>query len=92
MDLLGMTAVELGRKIKEKEVLEHTKKDDEIKDTSDELIDKKKKSIKTKTLSMRELVRGQKVIKDENDIDEIIETLKRRLKEELEEDTIINLI
>ena len=82
----------ISKQIKEKEVLEHTKKDDEIKDTSDELIDKKKKSIKTKTLSMRELVRGQKVIKDENDIDEIIETLKRRLKEELEEDTIINLI
>ena len=48
--------------------------------------------IKTKTLSMRELVKGQKVIKNDADIDEVIEALRRKLKEELEKDTIINLI
>ena len=48
--------------------------------------------IKTKTLSMRELVRGQKVIKNINDIDEVVEALRKKLEEELEEDTIISLI
>lgn len=48
--------------------------------------------IRTKTLSMRELVKGQKVIKNEADIDEVVEVLRRKLKEELEKDTIINLI
>lgn len=48
--------------------------------------------IRTKTLSMRELVKGQKVIKNDADIDEVIEALRRKLKEELEKDTIINLI
>lgn len=51
-----------------------------------------KVEIKTKTLSMRELVKGQKVIKNESDIDEIVETLRKKLKEELETDTIITLI
>jgi hypothetical protein len=41
---------------------------------------------------MRELVKGQKVIKNESDINEIVETLRRKLKEELDTDTIINLI
>lgn len=48
--------------------------------------------IKTKTLSMRELVKGQKIIKNSDDIDEVIENLRKRLKEELEKDTIISLI
>ncbi len=48
--------------------------------------------IKTKTISMRELVKGQKVIKNEEDIDAVVEALRRKLKEELEKDTIINLI
>ena len=48
--------------------------------------------IKTKTLSMRELVKGQKVIKNEKDIDDIVEALRMKLKEELEKDTIISLI
>ena len=48
--------------------------------------------IKTKTLSMRELVRGQKVIKNTNDINEVVEALRKKLEEELEEDTIISLI
>lgn len=48
--------------------------------------------IKTKTLSMRDLVKGQKVIKNESDIDEIIETLREKLKAELDKDTIISLI
>ena len=51
-----------------------------------------KVEIKTKTLSMRELVKGQKVIKNESDIDEIVENLRRKLKEELDKDTIITLI
>ena len=49
-------------------------------------------SIKTKTLSMRELVKGQKVIKNTSDIEDVIENLRKKLTEELEKDTIINLI
>ncbi|MEG2016973.1 MAG: BREX system P-loop protein BrxC [Clostridium sp.] len=48
--------------------------------------------IRTKTLSMRELVKGQKVIKNFSDIDKVIENLRKKLQEELEKDTIINLI
>ncbi|MDU5721089.1 MAG: BREX system P-loop protein BrxC [Clostridium butyricum] len=51
-----------------------------------------KVEIKTKTLSMRELVKGQKVIKNESDIDEIVEALRSKLKAELDTDTIITLI
>ncbi len=48
--------------------------------------------IKTKTLSMRELVKGQKIIKNDADIDEVVEALRRKLREELEKDTIISLV
>ena len=48
--------------------------------------------IRTKTLSMRELVKGQKVIKNTTDIDEVLESLRKKLEEELEKDTIISLI
>lgn len=48
--------------------------------------------IKTKTLSMRELVKGQKTIKNVDDIDEVVEALRRKLREELEKDTIISLV
>lgn len=48
--------------------------------------------IKTKTLSMRELVKGQKTIKNSDDIDEVIEALRKKLREELEKDTIISLV
>nr|WP_269205839.1 BREX system P-loop protein BrxC [Clostridium botulinum] len=48
--------------------------------------------IKTKTLSMRELVKGQKTIKNNDDIDEVVENLRRKLREELEKDTIISLV
>ena len=48
--------------------------------------------IKTKTLSMRELVKGQKTIKNNDDIDEVVEALRRKLREELEKDTIISLV
>ena len=48
--------------------------------------------IRRKTVSIKELVRGQKVIKNENDIDEVVEALRRKLKAELETDTIISLI
>ncbi|WP_035294149.1 BREX system P-loop protein BrxC [Clostridium sp. KNHs214] len=48
--------------------------------------------IKTKTLSMRELVKGQKTIKNNEDIDEVIEVLRKKLREELEKDTIISLV
>ncbi|MDU5105782.1 BREX system P-loop protein BrxC [Clostridium sp.] len=51
-----------------------------------------KVSIKTKTLSMKELVKGQKVIQNTTDIDEIVEILRQKLKDELEDNTIINLI
>lgn len=48
--------------------------------------------IKTKTLSMRELVKGQKVIKNTTDINEVVEALRKKLEEELEKDTIISLV
>ncbi|MBU5317588.1 BREX system P-loop protein BrxC [Clostridium bornimense] len=48
--------------------------------------------IKTKTLSMRELVKGQKVIKNHEDIHAVVEALRIKLKEELDKDTIINLV
>ncbi|SHJ23476.1 hypothetical protein SAMN05444401_2579 [Clostridium amylolyticum] len=48
--------------------------------------------IKTKTLSMRELVKGQKTIKNNDDIDEVVEALRSKLREELEKDTIISLV
>lgn len=48
--------------------------------------------IKTKTLSMRELVKGQKTIKNNDDIDEVVEALRKKLREELEKDTIISLV
>lgn len=48
--------------------------------------------IKTKTLSMKELVKGQKIIKNNDDINEVIELLRKKLIDELEKDTIINLI
>lgn len=48
--------------------------------------------IKTKTLSMRELVKGQKTIKNNDDIDEVVEALRKKLREELDKDTIISLV
>ena len=48
--------------------------------------------IKTKTLSMRELVKGQKTIKNNDDIDEVVEALRLKLREELGKDTIISLV
>lgn len=53
---------------------------------------KPKVVIKTKNMSMRELVKGQKVIRTEKDINEVLENLRKKLKEELDKDTIINLI
>jgi hypothetical protein len=46
----------------------------------------------TKVLSMRNLVKDQKVIKNEDDINKVMEELKKKLIEELKEDTIISLI
>ncbi|MCB2341108.1 BREX system P-loop protein BrxC [Clostridium estertheticum] len=48
--------------------------------------------IKTKTLSMRELVKGQKTIKNNDDIDEVVEALRLKLRQELDKDTIISLV
>ena len=48
--------------------------------------------VKTKAVSVRELVKGEKIIKNEADIDAVIESLRIKLKNELEENTIINLI
>ena len=48
--------------------------------------------VKTKTVSMRDLVKGQKIIKNDEDIDAVVESLRKKLKEQLEKDTIINLI
>ena len=41
---------------------------------------------------MRELVKGQKTIKNNDDIDEVVEALRKKLREELEKDTIISLV
>lgn len=49
-------------------------------------------SIKMKPLSMKELVKGQRTIKNEADIDAVVEELRRKLKEQLEKDTIITLV
>ncbi len=48
--------------------------------------------VKTKTVSMRDLVKGQKIIKNDEDIEIVLESLRKKLKEQLEKDTIINLI
>jgi len=48
--------------------------------------------IRTKTLSMRELVKGQKTIKNNDDIDEVVEALRLKLRQELDTDTIISLV
>lgn len=48
--------------------------------------------VKTKVVSVRELVKGEKIIKNEADIETVIENLRKKLKDELEENTIINLI
>lgn len=48
--------------------------------------------ITTKTLSMRELVKGQKTIKNEDDIEVVLEVLRKKLKDQLETNTIINLV
>ncbi len=48
--------------------------------------------VKTKTVSMRDLVKGQKIIKNDEDIDAVVESLRKKLKEQLEKDTIISLI
>ena len=41
---------------------------------------------------MRELVKGQKIIRNEEDINEVLESLRKKLRDELDKDTIINLI
>jgi hypothetical protein len=46
----------------------------------------------TKTLSMKELVKGQKTIKNNDDIDEVVEALRKKLRAELDKDTIISLV
>lgn len=56
------------------------------------IIDEPLVVIKRKALSIKELVRGQRTIKNEADIDAVVEDLRRRLKEELEKDTIISLV
>lgn len=48
--------------------------------------------LKTKTISFKELVKWQRVIKSKEDIDEIVEDLRKKLQEQLENNTIINLV
>ncbi len=45
-----------------------------------------------KVLSVRELVKDQKAIKNHEDIELLLENLRKRLKEELKEDTTIRLV
>ena len=47
---------------------------------------------KIKALSMREIIKKQNGIKDEDDINEIVEDFKRKLVEELRKGAIINLV
>lgn len=47
---------------------------------------------KRKSVSMKTLVNGTKIIKNEDDIEEVLNQLRQKLKKELEEDTIITLI
>lgn len=47
---------------------------------------------KTKSVSMKTLVNGTKIIKNEDDIENVLNQLREKLKKELEEDTIITLI
>ena len=48
--------------------------------------------IKRKTVSVKDLVKGQRVIKSDADIDAVLESLREKLKAELEEGSIINLV
>ena len=90
---------EIQKRIKAKEIESLNKKleyrtldGNEENGVAEPIVNEPKVSIKTKTLSMRELVKGQKIIKNTSDIDEVIENLRKKLSEELEKDTIINLI
>lgn len=80
--------IEEENRVKETPIIEGTDGTYEVKPVKEE----PKVVIKTKTLSMRELVKGEKVIKNDDDIDSVVESLRRKLKEELERDTIISLI
>ncbi|MPQ42518.1 BREX system P-loop protein BrxC [Clostridium tarantellae] len=48
--------------------------------------------ITNKYVSVKELVKGTKVIKNEEDINVVLEQLRAKLKQQLDKDTIINLI
>lgn len=48
--------------------------------------------IKNKSVSINSLLLGSKEIKNEDDIEEVLSVLRQKLKEQLEEDTIITLI
>lgn len=48
--------------------------------------------IKNKSVSINSLLLGSKEIKNEEDIEEVLSVLRQKLKEQLEEDTIITLI
>lgn len=45
-----------------------------------------------KVFSARDLVKAEKAIKNENDIELLLESIRKRLKEELKEDTTIRLV
>lgn len=88
------------KRLKEKEIINveivteesENNSSQEVKPLVKPSVSQQKIEIKTKTLSMRELVKGQKVIKNEQDIDDVVENLREKLKKELEKDTIISLI
>ena len=48
--------------------------------------------IKNKSVSINSLLLGSKEIKNEDDIEEVLNALRQKLKDQLEEDTIITLI
>ena len=52
----------------------------------------KVKRIKNKSVSINSLLLGSKEIKNEDDIEDVLNSLRQKLKSQLEEDTIITLI
>lgn len=51
-----------------------------------------KPKIRNKAVDVRKLVQGQRVIKSEEDIEIVLNSLREKLKQELEENTILNLV
>ncbi|MGL4874346.1 MAG: BREX system P-loop protein BrxC [Clostridium sp.] len=51
-----------------------------------------KPKIKNKAVDVKKLVQGQRVIRNEEDIEKVLDILREKLKKELDENTILNLV